>query len=346
MIKGIGLLALSLALTFSSGLAKADYVVYTSRASFEAALKSEATETFNELGSNVQSFPNGLSQANGLSQPIAVSGAGNFLLSGSASSLGGSYPANGTYLVGPSVSGSATDGITVIFPANTYTRRRGGRHDFRREWLGDVLRHHVSGREFHGVRLDPGYEPHRPVRLSWLHADVSERLYYQPPIRDCDRRQPEHHRRQCFFRDRDSRTNRDDTVRDRRLDDRCRSDPWPTSLARRASEPKSDRLSLLAIGIPFLPRGFLRDRDRDQAYSPEGLDRGLRSEPSAQGFFEDAPFSDDDSHLGKTKRLEGRTPIETLTGSRWATVPVTSGGSLCHEAGRDGSRFAKHLKFA
>ncbi len=93
MLKGIGLLAIGLAMVFGNGPAKADYVVYTNRASFEAALSSGATERFEEAAiAPVQSFPNGLSQANGLIQPITVTGSGNFLLTENAATLGGFYP--------------------------------------------------------------------------------------------------------------------------------------------------------------------------------------------------------------------------------------------------------------
>jgi hypothetical protein len=118
MINRIGLLVLGLTVILWSGPARADYVVYTSRATFEAALNSEMTETFNQLGTSVQMFSSGLSQANGLILPITVTGSGGFLISGGSDTLGGFYPNNGTYLVGP-YANSATQGITVSFAPNT-----------------------------------------------------------------------------------------------------------------------------------------------------------------------------------------------------------------------------------
>jgi hypothetical protein len=120
MSKGIGLLALlGLALVFPNVPARADFIVYTNRSMFEAALASEKTETFSELGQSVQSFPNGLSQPT-LTQPITVNGTGGFLLSAGSSVLGTVNPSYGTILIGPT-SNSATDGITVSLPSNAYT---------------------------------------------------------------------------------------------------------------------------------------------------------------------------------------------------------------------------------
>lgn len=121
MKKGIGLLALGLALTLFGGSAKADYVVYTDRVTFQTALNSQTTETFNELGGNIHSYANGfLSQAQGLTQPITVIGGYAYLLSGSAGSLGGFYPSYGTFLLG-GIGTAPNLGTTVTLPSNTYT---------------------------------------------------------------------------------------------------------------------------------------------------------------------------------------------------------------------------------
>ncbi len=122
MIKQFTAAALGLAAILGATPARADYLVFTNRASFEAAITGEQTETFNELGSTTQSFgANGLSQgASGLTQPIAIAGTSGFLLSESSSSLAGFYPSNGTYLLGP-ISNSPTDGITASLPTSTFT---------------------------------------------------------------------------------------------------------------------------------------------------------------------------------------------------------------------------------
>jgi PEP-CTERM motif len=117
MLKGIAFLAFSLTVLLTVGSAEAGFVVYTSRSSFEAALVTETTETFTELGSTFQTFSSGLSQANGLTDPLTITGSSGFLFSTSSSASAGFYPANGTYLLGPS-SSSSTDGITVVFPAH------------------------------------------------------------------------------------------------------------------------------------------------------------------------------------------------------------------------------------
>jgi hypothetical protein len=145
MIKGIGLLALSLALTFSSGLAKADYIVYTNRAMFEAALKTESTETFSELGPNLQS----------------ITGSGNFLLSGSSASLGGFYPGNGTFLLGPT-SSSSTDGITVAFPANTYTGAGADVNAYDASGMVSFFGTTSQGEKFAGSVMVQGTNPNGP----------------------------------------------------------------------------------------------------------------------------------------------------------------------------------------
>jgi hypothetical protein len=122
VIKKLTATILGLAAILAANPARADYVVYTNRASFEAAITGEHTETFNELGQPIQSFgATGLSQSpTELAQPISITGSGGFLLSASASSLAGYYSSNGTYLLGP-ISSTATDGVTVTLPANTYT---------------------------------------------------------------------------------------------------------------------------------------------------------------------------------------------------------------------------------
>jgi hypothetical protein len=121
MTKQLTAAILGLTAILSATSVRADYVVYTNRASFESAIASEKTETFNELGSNVQNYgSSGLSQANGLLQPLSITASSGFLLSASAASFSGDYPANGTYLIGP-ISTSTTDGITVTLPANTYS---------------------------------------------------------------------------------------------------------------------------------------------------------------------------------------------------------------------------------
>jgi PEP-CTERM motif len=122
MIKQLTATTLGLAAIFAANPVRADYLVFTNRASFEAAITGEQTETFNELGPTLQSFGStGLApSATGLAQPISLTGSGGFLLSASASSLAGFYASNGTYLLGP-VSNSATDGLTVTLPPNTYT---------------------------------------------------------------------------------------------------------------------------------------------------------------------------------------------------------------------------------
>jgi len=121
MNKGMGLLIVALALVLSGGTTRADYLVYTDRVSFEAALKSETTENFNELGPQITGYANGtVSQANGLTQPITVTGAFGYLLSGSAGPLSGFYPSYGTYLLG-GIGTSPDIGMTVTIPTNTYT---------------------------------------------------------------------------------------------------------------------------------------------------------------------------------------------------------------------------------
>ncbi len=95
--------------------ARADYMVFTSRATFEAAITNEQTETFNELGSKLQIFnATGIGPGDGLAQPITVGGSSGFLLAASSNSLAGYYPTNGTFLVGPTTS-AVGDGITVNF---------------------------------------------------------------------------------------------------------------------------------------------------------------------------------------------------------------------------------------
>lgn len=121
MFKLLTTAAIGIVAILGAGTAHADYLVYTNRASFEAAITGEQTETFSELGGSLQIFnTTGLSKASGLDQPISIVGSNNFLLSSSAASLAGFYPGSGTYLLGP-VSNSSTDGITVTLPANTYT---------------------------------------------------------------------------------------------------------------------------------------------------------------------------------------------------------------------------------
>jgi hypothetical protein len=121
MIKRLTTVALALAAILGATDARADYLIYTNQASFEAAITGETTDNFNELGSNIQVFgPNGLNNTNGLTLPVTITGSNDYLLSASGSSLAGYYMANGTYLLGP-ISNSATDGITVTLPANTYT---------------------------------------------------------------------------------------------------------------------------------------------------------------------------------------------------------------------------------
>jgi len=115
MIKQLATATLGLAAILAANPARGDYQVFTNRASFEAAITGEQTETFNELGPTLQSYGStGLSMSNGLNQPLTVTGSSGFLLSGSASSLANYYPANGTYLLGP-YSTNPTDGINVAF---------------------------------------------------------------------------------------------------------------------------------------------------------------------------------------------------------------------------------------
>jgi len=118
MKKGMGLLTFGLSIVLTVGSARAGFVVYTDRTTFEAALKSETTETFNELGPNIRAYSPNLTQADGLTQPLTITGSGNYLLSGSASSLAGYHPSNGTYLLG-GIGSSASDGITVTFAPNS-----------------------------------------------------------------------------------------------------------------------------------------------------------------------------------------------------------------------------------
>jgi hypothetical protein len=121
MVQRLAAVALGLATILGGHAVQADYVVYTNRASFESAITGETTESFNELGSPISIYGSaGLSEANGLTQPLTISGSSNFLLSSSASAMAGYYPTNGTYLLGP-ISTSATDGLTVTLPANTYS---------------------------------------------------------------------------------------------------------------------------------------------------------------------------------------------------------------------------------
>ena len=121
MVKGMIAASLGLAALFAASPSHADYVVYTNRTSFEAALKTESTENFNELGSGSQSYgAAGLSHSNGLTSSLTIAGSSNYLTSGSASSLAGYYPGNSTYLIGP-ISSSSADGITVSLPAGTYS---------------------------------------------------------------------------------------------------------------------------------------------------------------------------------------------------------------------------------
>jgi PEP-CTERM motif len=120
MNKGMGLLAFGLVMVLAVGTARADYMVYTDRATFEAALSSETTETFNELGGNIHAFPSGLSQANGLTQPLTITGSGNYLLSGNSATFSGFYQNNGTYIIG-ALGSTINDGVTVSLPANTFT---------------------------------------------------------------------------------------------------------------------------------------------------------------------------------------------------------------------------------
>jgi hypothetical protein len=125
MTRTIGLLMFGLALGFSSGQAQADYVTYSDRASFLAGLAPAGvvTETFNELGTPVQTYtsPLVLPIGNVTGAPsITYSSLGAFKSGGSPDLASGSYSSYGTYLVGPS-SGRTAQGITITPPANTYT---------------------------------------------------------------------------------------------------------------------------------------------------------------------------------------------------------------------------------
>ena len=120
MMKSISAATLGLALVLGSmTTARADYMVFTSRATFEAAITNEKTDTFNELGSNLKIYSSsGIGQVDGLTQPITVMGSSGFLLSASSTSLAGYYPSSGTYLVGPTT-GAAGDGIKINLPGGT-----------------------------------------------------------------------------------------------------------------------------------------------------------------------------------------------------------------------------------
>ncbi len=102
MIKQLSAATLCLATILGSNAAHADYVVYTDRTAFEAAITGEKTETFNELSPSFQVYtPTGLTQSTGLTQPLAITGSNGFLVSTSGAAFSGYYPSNGTFLLGP-----------------------------------------------------------------------------------------------------------------------------------------------------------------------------------------------------------------------------------------------------
>ena len=162
MIKGIGYLALGLALMLSGGSAKATYVVYADRASFQAAVASQQNETFNELGPQVQFFSNGLSQSNGLALPISVTGYQSYLLSASSTSLSGFYPSNGTYLLG-GIGNSPNQGITVTLPTNTYTAAGADVTTYAANSFITISGTTSTGEVFSGTVSTSGANPNAPL---------------------------------------------------------------------------------------------------------------------------------------------------------------------------------------